>query len=295
MNERRQRVDDDLDGAVSEILYKTAFDVHPYGHPTIGWMEDIQGFVPEDCATFYGTYYAPNNATLVVVGDTTAGVLLPIVQARYGHLAPSELPVEDARPEPPQTSERYVSVEKPTAAVKLALGYRCPALGDADHVPLSLLGEVLFGGASSRAYRRLVRQAEVATEVRGWVGAFAEPALFDCWLSGREGVQASDLLRRFDELIEEVIGGAITEEELEKAKAKLELSTLQGLETIAERAEGVGFYDAVLGEPDAPFRRLAQARRATRSDLLRVARRYLVRHARTVVEVLPQKSGEQAA
>ncbi|MEY4578041.1 MAG: hypothetical protein RL701_2744, partial [Pseudomonadota bacterium] len=68
-NERRYRVDDDIEGQVSELLYATVFKKHPYRWPTIGWMEDIQGFTPEDCARFYRTYYAPNNATLVVTGD----------------------------------------------------------------------------------------------------------------------------------------------------------------------------------------------------------------------------------
>src|SRR5947209_4125320 len=68
-NERRQRVDDDVDGAVSEILYKEAFKEHAYRWPTIGWMEDILAFSPEDCMQFYKTYYAPNNATVVAVGD----------------------------------------------------------------------------------------------------------------------------------------------------------------------------------------------------------------------------------
>src|SRR3954466_4873821 len=70
-NERRQRGDDDVDGSVSELLYKEAFKKHGYGWPTIGWMEDIQGFTTEDCTAFYKTYYAPNNAVLVVVGDVT--------------------------------------------------------------------------------------------------------------------------------------------------------------------------------------------------------------------------------
>ena len=105
-NERRQRVDDDVDGAVSEILYKEAFKEHGYGWPTIGWMDDIQGFTTEDCTAFYKTYYAPNNATLVVVGDVEPRANPRLAQAHYGDLPPSSIPVEDVQPEPPQTTER---------------------------------------------------------------------------------------------------------------------------------------------------------------------------------------------
>ncbi|HEX7604301.1 MAG TPA: pitrilysin family protein, partial [Polyangiaceae bacterium] len=100
-NERRQRVDDDVDGAVSELLYKEAFREHGYGWPTIGWMQDIQGFTPEDCMQFYKTYYAPNNATLVAVGDVEPRDLLRHVQAGYGAFEPATIPPEDVRPEPP--------------------------------------------------------------------------------------------------------------------------------------------------------------------------------------------------
>ena len=83
-NERRQRVDDDVDGAVSELLYQEAFRTHGYGWPTIGWMADIQGFTTEDCLAFYKTYYAPNNAVLVVVGDASMAEVIRLTQEHYG-------------------------------------------------------------------------------------------------------------------------------------------------------------------------------------------------------------------
>src|SRR5262249_51406563 len=155
-----------------ELLYKEAFRVHAYHAPTIGWMEDIQGFTTEDCASFYATYYAPNNAALVVVGDIDVEGLLRLVQDHYGALPPSTIPVEDAHPEPPQRDERRAVVAKPTPTYKLAIGYKSPALGDFDHVPMVLLNEILFGGRSSRVHRALVQQQEIATEVRGWVATF---------------------------------------------------------------------------------------------------------------------------
>ena len=94
-NERRYRVDDDVEGAVSELLYKTAYTAHAYSWPTIGWMADIEGFTTEDCALFYRTYYAPNNATVVVVGDFKEKDLLAKIQKAYGRLESAEIPVED--------------------------------------------------------------------------------------------------------------------------------------------------------------------------------------------------------
>ena len=292
-NERRQRSEDDVDGAVSELLYRTAFEKHGYGWPTIGWMDDIKGFTTDDCLTFYRTYYAPNNAVLVVVGDVELGEVLRLAQDCYGHLAPATIPVEDVHPEPAQTAERRVRVEKPTPTPKVAIGYKGPALGDFDHPPLVLLNEILFGGRSSRVHRALVQQQEIASEVRGWVGAFRDPALYDVYLSAREGHTVEELLAALDPILAEVRRDPVTQGELDRAKARLELGTLQGLETVSGKAEQIGFYETVLGDPSAQFDKLAAYRRVTLADLLRVARRYLIDDARTVIEVIPDGSASE--
>jgi zinc protease len=289
-NERRQRVEDDIDGAVSEMLYKEAFQAHGYGWPTIGWMADIQGFTTEDCTSFYRTYYAPNNATLVVVGDVQLSEAIRLTQEHYGALVPSVIPVEDVRPEPPQIEERRARTVKPTPTHKVAIGYRAPAFGDVDHAPLVLLNEILFGGRSSRVHRALVQEREIASEVRGWVGNFRDPGLYDLYLSARGEHTAEELLAALDPLLSAVQREPVTQVELDRAKARLELSALQGLETVSGKAEQIGFYEIVLGDPAALFDKLAAYRRATVGDLLRVARRYLLTSARTVVEVAPDEA-----
>src|SRR5580698_3284269 len=128
-NERRYRVDDDVEGVANELLYKTAFTSHPYHWPTIGWMDDIKGFTPEDCTAFYKTYYAPNNATVVVVGDVRERTLLQWIQAEYGAIPSASIPPEDVNPEPPQVDERRLELRKPTASEKLLVAYKGPALG----------------------------------------------------------------------------------------------------------------------------------------------------------------------
>lgn len=289
-NERRQRVDDDVDGAVNEMLYKEAFREHGYRHPTIGWMSDILGFTTEDCTSFYKTYYSPNNATMVVVGDVEIGRVLRLVQETYGRMAPAVIPVEDVHPEPPQVEERRLTTEKPTPTHKLMMGYKCPALGDFDHAPLVLLNEILFGGRSSRVHRELVQKLEIASEIRGYVGSFRDPGLYDIYLAAREGHTAAELLEALDKILDQVRAEPISEKELEKVKGRLEFGLLQGLETASGKAEQIGFYQTVLGDPGAIFDRIAVYRRVTASDLLRVARRYLVNTSRTLIEVFPDGS-----
>jgi zinc protease len=291
-NERRYRVDDDVEGAVSELLYKTAYTTHAYSWPTIGWMADIEGFTTEDCARFYRTYYAPNNATVVVVGDFRERELLAKIQKAYGALEPAEIPVEEVMPEPPQSEERRLSVKKPTATDKLAIAYHGPAFGDVDHVPLTMLCEVLFSGRSSRGHRALVQTEEIATELRGWVSTFRDPGLFEIYATARPGKTSAELMIALDRELARVVAEPVTTAELDKVKAKVELALVQSLETASGKAEQIGFYHTVLGDPGGAFARLDAYRRTTRSDLLRVARRYIVNHRRTVIEVHPETSAD---
>jgi zinc protease len=293
-NERRYRVDDDVEGAANELLYKTAFERHPYQWPTIGWMADIQGFSPEDCAAFYRTYYAPNNATLVVVGDVRERQLLSAIAEAYGGISSQTIPAEDVEPEGHQLAERRLEIRKPTASEKLLVAFKGPALGDADHATLSVLCEVLFGGRSSRLYRALVIERELAIEVRGWVSTFRDPGLFECWITAREKHSADELQPVLDAALERVRADVVSDDELARAKARLELGSLQQLETVGGKAEQIGFFETVLGDPAHAFRRVDAYRRVTAGDLRRVARRYLIDTARTIVRVLPEPEPARA-
>ena len=287
-NERRMRVEDDIEGTANEVLYKTAFTVHPYHWPTIGWMSDIEGFSPEDCAAFYETYYAPNNATVVVVGDVREQDVLERVRAGYGGIPASDVPEEDTRPEPPQAGPREVVLQKPTATEKLLVGYRGPALGDADHAALTVLNEILFGGRASRMYRELVTTRELASEVRGWASTFRDPGLYELYFTARPGVSGSAILDVACAELARAREELVSPEELARAKARLELGLLQSLETASGKAEQIGFYDTVLGDPAAAFRRLEAYRRVTAGELRTAARRFFVDEARTVVRGVPE-------
>lgn len=294
-NERRMRVDDDVEGTANEILYKTAFTCHPYHWPTIGWMDDIQNFDTTDCVAFYETFYAPNNATIVVCGDVREADVLEKIRDGYGAIEAATLPDEDTQPEPPQLETREVVLKKPTASEKVLFGYRGPALGDTDHVPLTVFNEVLFGGRASRIYRELVTKRELCTEVRGWVSTFRDPGLYEMYFTARPGVTIDEVLEVVDGELARAKAEVLTEAEITRAKARLELGLVQSLETTSGKAEQIGFYDTVLGDPAAAFRRLEAYRRVTAGEIRTAARRYLVDGARTIIRVLPEAETKEAA
>jgi zinc protease len=289
MNERRMRVDDDVEGTANETLYKSAFTKHPYHWPTIGWMRDIEGFTVEDCLAFYRTYYAPNNASIVIAGDVHEMDALRLVQERYGAMKPAKIPREARVREPAQKRERRLSLELPTDTEKLDIGYRAPAYGDADYAVLTVLNEILTGGRSSRLYRVLVSEGEIASSVSASTAPFEDPGLFEVWVDGRHGKTAKVLLQAVDAELARMRRTRVSEEELEKAKNRLELGFLSALETASGKGEQVGFAATVLDDVGAVFRMVEAQRRVTADDVLAVATRYLDPARRTVIAVAPQR------
>ncbi len=294
-NERRFRVEDDVEGAANEELYKLAFTVHPYHWPVIGWMRDIEAYTPEDCQAFYRTFYAPNNATVIVVGDFSEAAVLSKIHEGYASIAASNIPAEDTHPEPTQTEERRLVLKKPTPTEKLLMGYRGPALGDADHAALSLLSEILFAGRASRLYKKLVTELELVSDVRGSVSACRDPGLFEMYFTMREGHASREVEVVLDVEFAHVRDDVVTDDELERAKARLELGTLQGLETASGKAEQIGFYETVLGDPSGVQRRLEALRRVTAGEVRTVARRVLDKRSRSVVLVMPEDTAAEVA
>ncbi|MBI2894389.1 MAG: insulinase family protein [Deltaproteobacteria bacterium] len=290
-NERRYSVDDSVEGSLNELLYKTAFSRHPYHWPTIGWMSDIESFDTADCRSFYRTYYAPNNATLVVVGDVDTARLLRLVRRHYGSIARQGIPGQEFPREPRQRRERRVTVEKPVAADRLQVGWRGPALSDPDHVALTVANEVLFGGRSSRLYRSLVTRLEIASSARGWVSTFADPGLYEVFVELRQGHRAAEAERVIATAVSGLRRELVPDQEMEKARSRLELQFLQGLTTAGGKAEQLGFHETTLGDFRTMFDRLEAIRNVTAEDVRRAARRFLRRTNRTAIVAVPEPPG----
>lgn len=292
-NERRYRVDDDVEGAASEQLYARAFHKHPYHWPTIGWMKDIQGFDTRDCEAFYSTYYAPNNATVVLAGDIDEREALALIDEHYGNMKAAPIPNEKRVREPEQRRERRHDMRLPTPTEKLLVGFHAPEFASRDWATLAVLNEVLFGGRSSRIYQELVNETELATETRGSLSPFRDPGLYEMWVSLRPKKKATVALSTIDRELDRLRRHSVTDEELEKAKNRLELAFLQGMETAGGKAEQIGFYDTVLGDPGRVFGRLEEYRSVTRDQVHDAAKRYFDKRRRTVIRVLP--TGGEAA
>jgi zinc protease len=286
-NERRFRVEDDVDGFLSEELFRIAYERHPYHWPTIGWMRDILAIGIDDCRAFYKRFYTPNNASIVIAGDFEEREAQALIEQHYGKIPPHELPPDRSEPEPPQKEERRASWKKPVTADKLRIGYKSPALSHADYLPLEVLSELLFGGKSSRLEKLLVADTEIASSTSASLTPFQDPGLYEISISMQRGHVAHEAERLVDDEIERLKREPLKDGELETAKTRLLTRLWRELRSLGGRAEALGHYHSTLGDYRKLFA-VADGVRATReADVQRVARTYLDRAQRTVLVAEP--------
>lgn len=286
-NERMQRVDDEIDGFADEELARLAFTVHPYGWPTIGWMEDIRSMGLDAVRRFYRTYYAPNNATLVVVGDVDPARVLDLVEERYGGLPAASLPAEKRVIEPPQGDERRRVFAKPTPAPRVLQGYRAVSQSHPDWPALAFVASLLSSGPSSRLYRRLVVEREMALTADCDIGPQHDPGLFRISVQVTRDHSPEEVEKEIDKVLGELAARPVAEEELDKVRSAVETDYWGDLESVDGRAEALGHYQTTMGDFRLLFAMADRLSRVTAEDIDRVLKTYLVPSQRNTIIITP--------
>lgn len=230
LEERRSRTDNDPSGRLGEMARAVLFLQHPYGRPIIGWPQEVSALTTEDAIEFYRTWYAPNNAVLLISGDVTAEEVKPLAEATYGKLAARPVP-ERVRPaEPPQTAPRRVFLEsEQVRQPSLSIEYLAPSFNrgterfpDADPYALQVLSELLGGTGSSRLYQRLVVQQGLAASAGSWYGGSDyDLSSFGLYVSPRPGVEIDAAEEALRAEIRLLLDEGVSEQEVADAKRRL--------------------------------------------------------------------------
>lgn len=239
----------------------TAFRAHPYGHPTIGWLEDLQSMTRDDLYGHYRRYYIPNNATLVVVGDVNTDDVLRRVEHHFGHIPAGEEPSRVAVKEPPQLGERRVLVEREGTTGYVKLAYHAPAAHDPDFYPLLVLDAVLsgakgvnlwcsFSGAppqrKARLYTSLVERG-LASAVSGALLPTSQPFLYTLSFTALEGMGLAEVEHAAIEAIERVRINGVSVDELSRAKRQLRARLVFENDSVTNIAHQLGYFETVAG------------------------------------------------
>ena len=286
--ERRLRTEDDPQSFLAESLFAQAFLMHPYHWPIIGWFPDLNAMTREDLKQHYDTYYVPNNATLVVVGDIKAEALLPTITRLFEPIPAKPVPTAQIVAEPEQRGERRIVVKRDAQLPFIMVGYRVPNFKDQDAYALTVLESVLSHGKSARLYQSLIYEQKKALAVGAEYNLLAtDPELFYCFVVVKPGQKVEDVEQALYKEIAKLQAAPPTAKELERAKNQVEAEYIFGQDSnfrqamLLAQAETVG---AGWRQVDQFVERL---RRVTAADVQRVAKRYLIQDARTVGILIP--------
>ena len=287
--ERRLGVDNQPYGKTFETIDELAYDNFAYEHSVIGSMTDLNAATVDDVATFFKTYYAPNNAVIAIVGDVNAKSTIEKLRKYFEGIPMQPSPPAVDMTEPPQTEERRTSLEDPLARLpRLDMVYKIPPEGSPDSDALSVLSTVLSGGRSSRLYESIVRQKQLSSGVNAGASQGRGPGLFRFTGTPLPGKTPAEL----EAAIEEVIGGIqaapIEDWELQKARNSARADFIGGLGSTLNRAIQLSEDAIAFNNPGRINTRAEAIAKVTAADVQRVAKQYLVKTNRTVVVTTPK-------
>ncbi len=288
-SERRLSVDNSPFGALNEQAMAAAFIAHPYHWPVVGWASDIESWTMEDLKSHFRMGYAPNNCTMVVVGDVSYDQVLTLA-AKYLEPIPRHDPPPPVRTkEPEQQGERRVALNKQAQLPLQIVLYHIPDSRDPDQPALEVLQTILTRGQSSRLYKRLVDVDQIAINVNANRRQGLDPIVFTFTIQPRSGIDPSRTEKALFEEIEKVQSAPVADNELRKAKNQLLAEHYRELKTIAGRANALGEYEIYRGDYARLFTFDREIEAVTAGDVQRVARKYFTAKNRTVATLIPER------
>lgn len=287
MEERRLRTEDDPVSCLFEEMSAIAFRCHPYMWPIIGWMGDIGQTTYDDFMAYYRLHYRPNRATVIVVGDIEKGDLLFKIEKYFGRIKPGpELPLT-IHHEPPQRGERKFYIKKEAQVSYFLAGFHTPNLKHKDNFALALLALILGHGKSSRLYRRLVREKQLALDVGvNYSRLSHDPNLFQIFAPIMPGKSASAVEEVVDGELEKIRKQGVNEKELQKAKNMAEAAFVFHQDSFFHQAMLLGIYQTVNNWRDL-YSYLTGIRKVTTSEVQRVAATYFNNDRKNVGVLIP--------
>ncbi|MBX3235919.1 MAG: insulinase family protein [Nitrospiraceae bacterium] len=294
--ERRLRSEDDPQGALVESLFAQSFMSHPYHWPVIGWFADLEAMNLDDLQRHYDTYYSPNNATLVVVGDIKAESLLPTIARLFEPIPKGPSPKPLTVREPDQRGERRFLLKREAQLPFVMMGYRVPNYTSDDSYALNILESILSHGKSARLYQSLVYDQKLALAVGADYGLMqADPGLFYFYALVKPGEKTEAVEEALLKEIHRLQTEPPTELELQRAKNQIEAAHIFEQDSNFRHAMLLGEAETV----GAGWRKVEQfidrTRAVTVQDVLRVANQYLSADVRTTGILLPNPPRQNAA
>ena len=289
--ERRLRTDDQPEGIAYEQLYASAYNNSAYHDPIIGWMEDLHNMTEKDIFNWYKTWYAPNNATAVIVGDIDFDKTFKLVEKYYGNKKNVKIDSRVERVEPEQFGEKNISIVIPEKPSYLITGYKVPSLNTQniekwECYALSVLSGILSSGPNSRLQKVLIREKKLASYADSGFSMFSrKDPLFLIDVNPIVGKKISDIEIEIELIIQELKSKLVTQKELDRIKAQVLASEVYQQDSIDYQARILGMVKTSVGDTRIIKKYTTNINAVTADQVRKVAKKYLVSNLKTSVKV----------
>ncbi len=293
MEERRWRTDDSAEGVLQEKMMAVVYQEHPYHNPVIGWMDDLELLTVNDAKDWYGHWYAPNNATLVIAGDVKADEVFALAQRYYGGIPMRGISARRSFIEPPQGGIRRLVVKAPAELPQLAMSYHTPTLRDPGNewkpYALEILAGILNGNDSARLNKHLVREQQIASDVSaGYDSTSRGPSLFSLEATPSTGKTVGDVEAALRHEIEQLVQDGVSEEELQRVKAQVLAGEVYKRDSVFYQAMQIGQMESIGLSYKAIPVMLEKLQAVTAEQVQQVAKEFLQDDNLTVAVLDPQ-------
>jgi zinc protease len=279
---------------LNEQVKSAAFMAHPYRWSVIGYESDIKNWTKEDLQRYFETYYAPNNAVVVIAGDVYYNNVKQLAEQYFGPVQAQEPPRPVHTVEPEQMGEKRVMVHKKVSTPNLMLAHHVPETSSEDFYALELMNAILSSGKSSRLYKSLVDEQQLATSVFSYIPESFDPNLLYIYAVASKADSETQLEEAILAELEKLKTEGVSERELEKVKNGKLMELYRTLETINGKANTLGSYELYFGDYKKMFSAPQEYEKVTAADIKRVAEKYLTKNNRTVGVLKDLSEGETA-
>ncbi|MEA5553603.1 pitrilysin family protein [Anabaena cylindrica UHCC 0172] len=291
LEERRMRVENSPIGMMIEKFNDTAFKVHPYKRPVIGYDEDIRNLTPSDVKKFFDTYYVPSNLAIAIVGDVNPTEVKKLAQVYFGRYQAKPKPQQKLSPEPTQTATREVTLELNTQPWYFE-GYHRPAVTHPDNAAYDIISSLLSDGRTSRLYKSLIEKQRLALAAQGLSGFPGDkyPNLMLFYALTSPGHTVDELAMALGKEIEKLKTEPVSETELQRVKTQARAGLLRSLDSNMGMAKQLLEYEVKTGSWRNLFQQLEKIAAVTPADIQRVAQQTFTPENRTVGKLLSKKA-----
>ena len=291
--ERRLRTEDDPTSSLVEELYAAAFKLHPYHSPIIGWMDDLSNLTRDDAYNYYKEYYIPNNAAIIIVGDFDTEDVVKRIEKYFGSIPKGKAPPEMKITEPMQKGEKRFYYKREAQLPNIIFGYHTPNTKDKDHYALDVLSNILSSGKSSRIYRNIVYEKQIALSAGGgYTSIQTDPELFYFYAQLRPGKTVEEAESALNEEIERIKKELVSDRELEKAKNQIMASFIMSQDSVFYQAMLIGRLETTGAGAKYLESYIDEIKKVTADDIQRAAQKYFIDDNRTVGILVPVKVKE---